>query len=293
MNKPSSRDHWWPVAFIRSLPRQIRTMGSVMAVALLCAGCLAGIQTKGEESGQEPAAQPLIKPFLPQDSAQDAQVTAARVQPPLQSEAFPKESSSGVETDLQTKRQREVAADLAKPSPFDVKGETQSPREARREVKPFTQSPSAVRSAPEVKKQAQKASQREPEQKAVSQVASGAIPARQQSVRESDEQKVRKAALEKVREFPTVTKMKICYAVKDDEWWVIMYEESGSHYDLKQFVWDKERERLDPFLVLRRIAADQLQKHLTAAEPDRACEIMDIEPGPAHRDDSKPSGQGS
>jgi hypothetical protein len=91
-----------------------------------------------------------------------------------------------------------------------------------------------------------------------------------------------------VRNFPAVKKIKLCYAVKDDEWWVIMYEEEGAHYELKQFVWDRDRERLDPFLVLRRISANRLQAHLAAAEPDRACEVIDPAPISREGDDSKP-----
>lgn len=93
-----------------------------------------------------------------------------------------------------------------------------------------------------------------------------------------DDQKVRRAAMELRDAHPSAQKMKLCYAVKDDEWWAIFYEDAGTHYDLKQYVWDRERRHLDPFLVLRRIPRDRLQQDLGGNEPDRACEVVDLAP---------------
>ncbi|MDQ7781468.1 MAG: hypothetical protein RDU20_01220 [Desulfomonilaceae bacterium] len=93
-----------------------------------------------------------------------------------------------------------------------------------------------------------------------------------------EDQKVRRGAMQMLRQYPTVKKVKICYAVKDDEWWVILYEDLDTHYELRQFTWDRDQSRLRPFLVLKRIHKNQLQEHLTASEPDRACEVLDPVP---------------
>ena len=87
-----------------------------------------------------------------------------------------------------------------------------------------------------------------------------------------------RAAMELRNAHPTAQKMKLCYAVKDDEWWAIFYEDAGTHYELKQYVWDRQREHLDPFLVLRRIPKDRLQQALSGDEPDRACEVINLPP---------------
>ena len=93
-----------------------------------------------------------------------------------------------------------------------------------------------------------------------------------------EDQKVKRAATDILRKYPSVKKVKICYAVKDDEWWVILYDDVGTHYELRQFIWDRDQGRLRPFLVLKRIAKNQLQEHLAASEPDRACEVLNPAP---------------
>jgi hypothetical protein len=93
-----------------------------------------------------------------------------------------------------------------------------------------------------------------------------------------EDQKVRQKALEMARKRPSVKKIKICYAVKDDEWWVILYEDAGSSYELLQYTWNRDQDKLEQFLVLKRISRNRLKEHLALREPDRACDILD--PGP-------------
>jgi hypothetical protein len=93
-----------------------------------------------------------------------------------------------------------------------------------------------------------------------------------------EDQKVKSAAVELAKTMPSVKKMKICYEVKHDEWWAILYEESGSMIELKQFVWNRQQERFEPHLVMNRIPADQLQQHLVESGPGRACETIDLGP---------------
>lgn len=92
---------------------------------------------------------------------------------------------------------------------------------------------------------------------------------------EWEDQKVRNAAVVMAKASPEVKKIKICYAVKQHEWWVILYEQGQGFFELKQYVWNKESEKLDPFLVVKRIPAARLQQHLTEEEPGKACEILE------------------
>ncbi len=90
-----------------------------------------------------------------------------------------------------------------------------------------------------------------------------------------EDQKVKNAAFEMARSIPSVTKIQVCYALEDDEWWVILYDDLGSAIDVKQFVWNREQELLEPFLVINRIPRGSLDLHLTRRTPDRACQILD------------------
>ncbi len=92
-----------------------------------------------------------------------------------------------------------------------------------------------------------------------------------------EDQKVKRAALRIAENLSAVKKMKICYAIDKDEWWVVLYDEVGPSIDLKQFIWNREEERLEPFLVLKRIPSSQLETHLTKRRPGRACEVVDVE----------------
>lgn len=93
-----------------------------------------------------------------------------------------------------------------------------------------------------------------------------------------EDQKVKSAAVELAKTLPSVKKMKICYEVKHDEWWAILYEDSGSMIELKQFVWNRQQEKFEPHLVMQRIPATQLQQHLVESGPGRACEPVDLGP---------------
>src|SRR5271157_2799402 len=95
---------------------------------------------------------------------------------------------------------------------------------------------------------------------------------------EWEDQKVRDAAVVMAKASPEVKKIKICYAVKQHEWWVILYEQGQGFFELKQYIWNKESEKLEPFLVLKRIPAARLQQHLTEEEPGKACEILEFPP---------------
>jgi len=90
-----------------------------------------------------------------------------------------------------------------------------------------------------------------------------------------EDQKVKTAAQEMARGFPAVKKIQVCYQVEADEWWVTLYDDMGVEIDLKQFTWNRDQEKLEPFLVLKRVPASRLDAHLTTKRPGMACEIVE------------------
>jgi hypothetical protein len=90
-----------------------------------------------------------------------------------------------------------------------------------------------------------------------------------------EDEKVTLAALEKARSLPSVKKVQICYSDKDDEWSVALFDYIGNSFDVKQFFWNRDREALEPHLVLKRIPESRLQKSLEEKESGRVCEVLD------------------
>jgi hypothetical protein len=94
--------------------------------------------------------------------------------------------------------------------------------------------------------------------------------------RQWEDQKVRQAAIKLSHQFQGVKKGKICYSVKNDEWWVVLYEDAGPMYELKQYTWNRDQEKLEEFLVLKKIGKNRLEEDRSARDPDRACEAVDF-----------------
>ncbi len=98
------------------------------------------------------------------------------------------------------------------------------------------------------------------------------------STRTWEDEKVKTLALELAKGSSAASKMKICYAVKRDEWWVILYEDTGTVFEVKQYSWNREQNKLEPFLVFKTVPKDQIEEHLNSSEPDRACEVLETPP---------------
>lgn len=92
---------------------------------------------------------------------------------------------------------------------------------------------------------------------------------------EWEDQKVRAAAEKLAQAVPNVKGIKLCYTVKNGEWWVTLYEDIGTLLNLRQFVWDREQERFQPHLVQQRIAKNALERHLAESDLDQACETLE------------------
>jgi hypothetical protein len=83
--------------------------------------------------------------------------------------------------------------------------------------------------------------------------------------------RVRKAAIELAKTLGEIEKMKICYSSKDKEWWGIFYQTIVSGVDVRQFIWNPEKERFEPFLVMRRIPKSKLDSEARRNETDKTC----------------------
>jgi hypothetical protein len=93
-----------------------------------------------------------------------------------------------------------------------------------------------------------------------------------------EDQQVKGAAQEMAKSFPAVRKIQVCYQIEADEWWVALCDDMGTEIDVKQFTWNREQEKLEPFLVLKRIPASRLEAHLATKRPGMACEILEPMP---------------
>ncbi len=104
-------------------------------------------------------------------------------------------------------------------------------------------------------------------------VLTGAEP--KSSTKTWEDEKVKALALELAKEAPAGTKAKVCYAVKKDEWWVILYEDTGSVFELKQYFWNRNENKLETFMVFKTLPKDKIDEYLNSPEPDRACEVLE------------------
>ena len=94
---------------------------------------------------------------------------------------------------------------------------------------------------------------------------------------------VRQAALDVAKNIDTIKKIRICHHKTEDEWWVTLYDDIGPLIDLKQYVWDRDSEKLTPFLVLKRISKARFELQLISKDPDKTCEVMDPPPKPTKK----------
>lgn len=87
--------------------------------------------------------------------------------------------------------------------------------------------------------------------------------------------KVHRIALELAKKHENVKAIRICHAIKADEWWFTLYQDSGNFYELIQYVWSVLKEAPEPFLVPKRIPGSQLRAHLAASESGRTCQAFE------------------
>ena len=57
---------------------------------------------------------------------------------------------------------------------------------------------------------------------------------------------------------------------------MILYVDAGTGFELKQYTWNREQNKLEEFLVLKTVPKDNIEERLRSSEPDRACEVLDV-----------------
>jgi hypothetical protein len=91
---------------------------------------------------------------------------------------------------------------------------------------------------------------------------------------QDEDHEVKAAARELSKSIGSIEKIKVCYVTKDDEWWAIFYEDIGPVIDVKQFIWNRELEKFEPFLVLKRISKAKLAEELKQDQSGHRCDIL-------------------
>lgn len=91
-----------------------------------------------------------------------------------------------------------------------------------------------------------------------------------------EDQKVTGLALEEAKGIPSVQAGKVCYDTEYDEWSVILYDDTGPILDLKQYIWNRDSERLEPFLVKKEIPPSRLKSHLNQKERGKLCKPLPL-----------------
>jgi len=88
------------------------------------------------------------------------------------------------------------------------------------------------------------------------------------------EEVVKEAAVKKAQESKSVVNVKICHRSPRDEWWITIYHDLGNIIDVKQFIWNRQEEKWEPFTVFEQISRNKLKVHLTGNKPGSRCEIL-------------------
>ena len=175
------------------------------------------------------------------------------------------------------------------PAIKDVKSENASKKEAKssglaKSVKPDEKSEppdkkkEAIREAwlagrqlsPEKDKTSNsKKGQHESPRKSLSQTA--ASPDTKPEKPLSDEDKVKRAALEVIKELSSPKKYMICHDEIKDEWSLTVFDDIGNVLDVKRYYWNMETEKMEPFLVLNRIPKSHLKDELSKKGLGKNC----------------------
>lgn len=87
----------------------------------------------------------------------------------------------------------------------------------------------------------------------------------------SDEDRVKKAALQVIKELASPQKYLICHDEIKDEWSLTVFDDIGHILDVKQYYWNMETEKMEPFLVLNRIPKSHLNDELSKKSLGKNC----------------------
>lgn len=91
----------------------------------------------------------------------------------------------------------------------------------------------------------------------------------------TDEQKVKNAAVELIKGMESPKKYLICHDEIQDEWSLTVFDDIGHVLDVKQFFWNAESDKMEPFLVLTRIPKGRLKYELSRRSTGKNCSSYD------------------
>lgn len=92
---------------------------------------------------------------------------------------------------------------------------------------------------------------------------------------ETELDRVRDIAIELSEQHAPVEQMRVCYAKKEREWWITLFQDKGQTLELVQFIWNSANDKLDPYCVEKFIARDALDDYLFESKPERECSAFE------------------
>lgn len=92
-----------------------------------------------------------------------------------------------------------------------------------------------------------------------------------------EEDKIKKAAVEILKGLNSPIKYTICYDQENEEWWLTVYDDIGHALDVKQYFWTPAQEKLEPFLVLKKIPKSRLNNDISMKSDQKKCSIYEPE----------------
>ena len=85
------------------------------------------------------------------------------------------------------------------------------------------------------------------------------------------QEKLRHDANDLARDVGAVVAMKLCHDKSADEWWLVLYRDTETAIDIRQFIWSLDKDEFTPFLVIKHIPKGKLKDHLTGKEQGKTC----------------------
>ncbi len=82
---------------------------------------------------------------------------------------------------------------------------------------------------------------------------------------------VKNIARDLAKKYSPVENMTICYATREDEWWITLFQDEGHAFELKRYIWTKRNDKVEPFLVPKRIARGDLTDYLNEKPLGKEC----------------------
>ncbi|MDQ7783702.1 MAG: hypothetical protein RDU20_12535 [Desulfomonilaceae bacterium] len=100
-------------------------------------------------------------------------------------------------------------------------------------------------------------------------------PPKKKHMDEADlDRMLRTAADELASQLGRIEAMKLCHVEKENEWWVVFYQDIGPVIDVRNYIWNWEEQRFRPYLVVKRFPKNELQDKVNRLEHGRKCVVL-------------------